>query len=82
MKMRLGSIITACLIMMVLMSSCVREYTCQCQIIYSGQALLPDTTINEYPVTDNVKNARADCQAQSTTTEKDGVKTEENCDLF
>ena len=82
MKMRFGSMITLCLVFMVFMSSCTREYICQCEVIYTGLAGLPDTIINEYPVTDTKKNAKADCQAQSNTTEKDGVKTEEICDLY
>lgn len=82
MKMRFGSIITLCLVLMVFMSSCAREYICQCEIIYTGLAGLPDTITKDYPVTDTKKKAKADCMSQSNVTEKDGVKTEEICDLY
>lgn len=82
MKMRLGPLVLLCFTAMVFFSSCAREYICQCQIIYTGQAGLPDTITNEYPVTDTKKKAKADCTSQSTSSEKDGVKTEEICDLY
>lgn len=82
MKMRFGSILSLCLVMIIFMSSCAKEYICQCEIIYTGLAGLPDTVVNEYPVTDTEKNARADCQSHSTSSEKDGIKTTEKCDLY
>ena len=82
MKMRLGSMLALCLFAMVFMSSCYREYLCQCETIYTGKAGLPDTIVTEYPVTDTKKNAKADCQAESNTTESGGIKTEEICDLY
>lgn len=63
-------------------SSCVREYTCQCQIVYSGQPGLPDTLIREYPVKDTKKKAKSACEANSTTSDNNGIHTEEDCHLF
>lgn len=63
-------------------SSCTKEYTCQCTISYSGISGLPDTTVNEYPITDTKNKAKEACQAKSATYEKDNVKTVESCMLF
>lgn len=63
-------------------SSCVREYTCQCQIVYSGQPGLPDTLIREYPVKDTKKKAKSACEANSTTSDNGGIHTQEDCHLF
>lgn len=63
-------------------SSCVRSYTCQCEISYSGQPGLPDTTIKEYPVKDTKKKAESLCESNSQTSTKDGITTVENCHLY
>lgn len=65
-----------------LLSSCVREYTCQCQIVYTGQPGLPDTLIREYPIKDSKKKAESTCQGNSTTSDNNGIHTEEDCSLF
>jgi hypothetical protein len=63
-------------------TSCTREYICQCEISYSGQAGLPDTVINQYPVRDTKDGAKSICEGNSSTSEKNGIKTVENCHLF
>lgn len=63
-------------------SSCVREYTCQCQIVYSGSPGLPDTVIKTYPVKDTKKKAKSICEQNSTTSDNNGIRTEEECRLF
>lgn len=63
-------------------SSCVRSYTCQCEISYSGQPGLPDTLIREYEVKDTKKNAESVCEGNSQTSTRDGITTVENCHLY
>jgi hypothetical protein len=64
-------------------SSCVREYTCQCVIKYSGQPGLPDSVIKEYSIRDTKKKAKSLCQGNSTApVTNGGITTEEVCDLF
>jgi hypothetical protein len=64
------------------LSSCTKEYTCQCTISYSGVAGLPDTSVNEYSVRDTKKGAKSVCESKSNTTTSGNVKTVETCRLF
>ena len=82
MKFRPGTIIAAALLIMTGLSSCVREYLCVCEISYSGQAGLPDTVMNEYPIKDTKSNAQAACQANSGEYNNNGIKATETCDLY
>ncbi len=64
-------------------SSCVREYTCQCTIKYTGQAGLPPDVRREYPIRDTKGQARDLCQGNSQKPkEQGGITTEEVCDLY
>ncbi len=65
-------------------SSCVREYTCQCKIKYSGQPGLPDSTIREYPIRNSKDKAQALCEQNSshTTDNSSHITTDEDCKLF
>jgi hypothetical protein len=81
MKLRPGFLLAAAFIVLV-MSSCMREYICQCHIVYSGQPGLPDTTVNEYTIINNKKKAKSECNSHSTSTTKNGIKTVETCDLY
>ena len=64
-------------------SSCVREYTCHCDIKYSGQPGLPDSLVREYPIRDTKDKAKSLCEQNSThTTDASGIKTDEDCALF
>lgn len=65
-----------------LITSCTREYTCQCTISYSGQPGLPDPEMHEYKVKDTKKNAEAKCEGNSETSEINGIKTVEDCKLW
>jgi len=66
----------------IMFSSCVRDYTCQCQIVYTGQPGLPDSLIREYPIKDSKKKAKSLCEQNSTTSDNNGIHTEEDCHLF
>jgi hypothetical protein len=64
------------------LSSCVREYTCQCVIVYSGQPGLPDTVIREYPVKDTRKKAKSVCESNSGTYQSGDILAVETCEIF
>lgn len=64
------------------LTSCTREYICQCTISYSGSPGLPEEEPKEYPIRDSKKNARTICQSNSKTYDVDGYKTVEECDLW
>ena len=82
MKLRLGSMVALCFITMFGMSACVKDYICQCQISYTGQPGLPDTTIKEYNITDTKKKAKSTCESNSSASDRNGIHTVVNCYLY
>ena len=64
------------------LTSCTKEYTCQCKMTYSGNPGLPDVTTREYKIKDTKKEADAKCTANSATYQKDGITTVEECKLW
>lgn len=67
----------------IFMSSCTREYICQCSIKYSGATPgLPDSTMVEFKIRDTRKEAIKKCSDNSITTTKDGVTMTEFCELY
>jgi hypothetical protein len=64
------------------LSSCTHEYTCQCRISYSGQPGLPDTMLNEYTIRDTKSQAKSICENNSMTSEQNGIKTVEDCKIW
>jgi len=65
-----------------LLSSCTREFTCQCKMTYAGDPGLPEVTLREYSIKDTKKGAESKCKANSASYEKDGITTVEDCDLW
>jgi len=52
----------------VTLSSCTKEYICQCVVKYSGNPpALPDSTVFEFAIKDKKKEAAKKCEANSTT---------------
>lgn len=82
MKLRPGLWLLLIFTVMIGMSSCVRNYTCQCTIKYTGAPGLPDTIIKQYDIKDTKKNAKSSCQANSKTFDNNGIHTDESCDLY
>lgn len=82
MKLRHVLLAAASLLLIISISSCRRNYTCQCEITYSGQPGLPDTLYRDYPVTDTKKKAKQLCEQNSKESEMDGIKTKETCYLY
>lgn len=65
-----------------LLTSCTREYICQCTLTYTGKPGLPDPLLKEYPITDTKKNAISLCEAKSQTYDDNGIHTEEVCEIW
>lgn len=83
MKKRSTSLLVALsAIVLLLATSCTREYVCQCQMTYTGQPGLPEGQVREYSITDTKKNAESACKESSRTYDNGGIHTVEDCDLF
>ncbi len=82
MKFRLSIILVMAFAGIIAMSSCVKKYTCQCVIKYSGMPGLPDSSVQEYSITDKKSGADAACKAESFTHDANGIHTVETCILF
>lgn len=82
MKLRFSNIVVALLIAVTALSSCTRDYICQCTIKYSGQPGLPDSSMKEYPVKDTKKKAKSVCESNSGNYETNGIRAEETCRLY
>lgn len=63
-------------------TSCIKDYTCRCEVVYSGKPGLPAPITKEYNIRDNSKGALSKCQAASQTTVEMGITTTETCDLY
>lgn len=64
-------------------SSCVKKYTCQCVVKYSGSPGLPDSSIHEFDIHDTKKAAESVCKDESYDhSEPNGIKTTETCKLY
>jgi hypothetical protein len=64
------------------MSSCVKKYTCHCDIKYTGYPGLPDSTVQEYDIKSSKKDAETKCKAESTSYDSSGIHAEETCYLY
>ncbi|HLO71411.1 MAG TPA: hypothetical protein VK167_11105 [Flavipsychrobacter sp.] len=82
MKFRTGTLLALAILVTLGLSSCTREYICQCTITYSGQAGLPDTAVQEYAISNTKKKAKAKCEENSATFDRDGIKAVETCELY
>lgn len=83
MKKQFTSLLFALSAMVLLFAtSCTREYTCQCKMTYTGAPGLPVGEVREYKIRDTKSGAESKCQAGSQSYDKDGIHTDEACDLF
>ena len=74
--------ILALAVMFVSMTSCVKKYTCQCVFKYSGYPGLPDSSVNEYDITDSKSGAKSKCAGESKTYDNNNIHTVETCTLY
>lgn len=63
-------------------SSCIKEYTCQCEITYRGKPGLPAPEVREYTVNNTLKAADQECKDRSKVYVHDGITTTEDCELY
>ena len=63
-------------------TSCVKDYTCQCTITYSGAPGLPEPKVMEYTVRDTKTKAQNLCRDNSSTTVTTGITADEDCTLY
>ena len=63
-------------------SSCVKKYICHCSLAYSGAPGLPDTTYQEYDITDTKDNANSQCKTQSKVYYNNYIYTVETYYLY
>lgn len=82
MKFRLPILFVLAFTGIVAMSSCVKKYTCHCVIKYSGYPGLPDSSIQEYDITDSKSGAKSKCEGESIDKTTNGVRTVETCTLY
>ena len=64
------------------MSSCTKNYTCHCDITYSGVPGLPDSTFKEYSITDTKSGAKSKCSGESLDKTQNYIHTVEKCYLY
>jgi hypothetical protein len=82
MKIRLSVILVMAFAGIIAMSSCVKKYTCQCVIKYSGTPGLPDSSVQTYDITDSKSGATSKCKSESFSHDDNGIHTEETCTIF
>jgi hypothetical protein len=82
MRLRLSLLVALAFVLMTGMSSCVKKYTCQCNINYTGAPGLPGSVTESYDITDTKANAKSKCSAQSATYNNNGIQTVETCTLY
>ena len=70
------------LAVVVCMSSCIKNYTCHCDIKYTGAPGLPDSTSQEYDIKDTKSNAKSKCTSESGNYTNNYVNTSETCYLY
>ncbi|HRP89467.1 MAG TPA: hypothetical protein PKX92_05465 [Edaphocola sp.] len=63
-------------------TSCIKTYTCRCEISYEGKPGLPPSFYKEYKIQDGYKKALKMCQDASKTYTDLGITTVEECDLY
>lgn len=63
-------------------TSCVRDYTCQCTVTYSGAPGLPDSSIQQYSVRDTKAKAKSACEGKSGNYTTGSISMKEKCILY
>ncbi len=63
--------------------ACTREFNCQCLVKYTGNHPgLPDSSIHEFAIKNKKKEAKKQCEANSSTVTQFDVTMEEKCQLY
>jgi hypothetical protein len=82
MKLRPSLLLAVVFIVLFAMASCVKSYTCHCDIKYSGMPGLPDSTTQEYTIKDVKAAAKSKCSNESGVFDNNGIHTVESCYLY
>lgn len=83
MKLRPGVLLSAVFVfILTTMTSCVREYICECEITYTGQPALPPKEIKQYEIKDTKGKAESMCTGNSGEYTHGNITTKEDCILF
>lgn len=82
MKLRPTILLAIAFISMMSYTSCVKKYICHCDIKYSGYPGLPDSTTQEFDVTDTKDNAKSTCEKESGNHVNNNVTSVESCYLY
>lgn len=82
MKVRFPLFLISVFLVAIGLSSCVREYTCQCVIQYSGQPGLPDSVLREYTIKDTRKKAKSVCESNSGSYQNGDILAVETCEIY
>ena len=64
MKFRTTLLLSVAITGLIAMSSCTKNYTCHCNIKYSGYPGLPDSIVKEYSIIDTKSAAKNKCSAE------------------
>jgi hypothetical protein len=75
-------IIAASVCMVFATASCTKNYTCHCDITYTGSPGLPDSTYTEYTIKNTKASAKSKCQNESGSYTNNGITMKENCYLY
>lgn len=71
------------LLSVMMITSCTREYICQCVVTYSGTPpALPDSTVFEFAIKDKKDEAKKKCAENSATLTQDNITMTEKCQLY
>jgi hypothetical protein len=64
-------------------SSCTREYICQCRIKYTGNPPgLPDSSTQEFMIRDTKDEAFIKCEANSVLITENGITFDQKCRIY
>jgi len=66
----------------VLLFSCTKTYTCHCLLTHTSAPGLPDTTYNEFNITDTKGNAQNLCRQKSGVFYNNWIYTIDSCYLY
>jgi hypothetical protein len=81
MRSRLFLFLSLAVMAIISLASCTKNYTCHCTMKYSNYPGLPDSSFQEFTITDNKGGAKSKCEAKSGKYTNNNISTLENCYL-
>ncbi len=79
---KIFTVLSLFVLTVVALSSCTREYYCECTYTYTGQPGLPDPQTSKTVIRNTKQKADDICTSRSKNYESGGVKTQEKCVLL